>query len=298
MRSVTMKKYLVATALTIGVLGLTACGNGSSEVVVETEAGDITKEEFYEELKVRSGAEVLSELVTYKVLEHNYDVSEEDIDAEYERLQEQVGEDFDEMLEMQGITADDLRAEIRNSLLQEAAITEDIEISDEEIETYYERMQMEVEARHILVEDEETAQEVIEKLEDGEDFAELAEEYSTDTASAGEGGDVGAFSVGAMVPEFEDAAFSLEVGERSEPIQSGFGYHIIEVLDKNELDEDIGTLEDNKEDIRRSILEREMNDPEFMQQASEKLEQLIQDADIDVKIEEFENLFDQVQPVG
>jgi parvulin-like peptidyl-prolyl isomerase len=90
-------------------------------------------------------------------------------------------------------------------------------------------------ARHILVDTPEEAQEIYERLQAGADFAELARTRSKDTGSGANGGDLGWFGRGAMVGEFEDAAFSLEVGEISEPVQTEFGYHIIQVIARQEL---------------------------------------------------------------
>lgn len=110
-------------------------------------------------------------------------------------------------------------------------------ITPEEVKARYEKEiaaiepQEEVRARHILVKTEQEARDVIAALDGGKDFAELAKEKSTDAAS--EGGDLGYFSKGRMVPEFETVAFALEKGAYTkEPVKSQFGYHVILVEDK------------------------------------------------------------------
>jgi parvulin-like peptidyl-prolyl isomerase len=91
-------------------------------------------------------------------------------------------------------------------------------------------------ARHILVSDEATALTIIEKLKNGGDFAALAKEYSQDTGSAVNGGDLGWFGTGAMIAEFETAAFALEKpGDFTlVPVKSQYGYHIIQLIAKQD----------------------------------------------------------------
>jgi peptidyl-prolyl cis-trans isomerase C len=93
--------------------------------------------------------------------------------------------------------------------------------------------QEEVHARHILVGSEDEAKKVIADLQGGADFAALAGEHSVDPSARSNGGDLGFFRRGQMVPEFAEAAFALEAGQRTTaPVQTQFGWHVIEVLDR------------------------------------------------------------------
>jgi len=90
-----------------------------------------------------------------------------------------------------------------------------------------------VHARHILLSTEDEANQVLAKLKAGADFTTLAKTYSLDQTTAQKGGDLGFFPRGLMAPEFEQAAFSLAPGEISGVIKTQFGYHILQVIEKD-----------------------------------------------------------------
>jgi peptidyl-prolyl cis-trans isomerase C len=111
-------------------------------------------------------------------------------------------------------------------------------VSEAEAKTFYDEQikalkpQEELSARHILVDKKELADDIAGKLKAGGDFASLAKQHSKDPGSKENGGDLGFFGRGMMVPPFEEAAFKLAKGEVSAPVQSQFGFHIIRVDDK------------------------------------------------------------------
>lgn len=129
---------------------------------------------------------------------------------------------------------------LRERALHTAYINENVvgAISEEEVRQRYDEEVAklsppeEIRARHILVETEEEAQDIIARLNEGGDFAEIAGEASQD-GSAQNGGDLGYFARGSMVPAFEEAAFALEIGNYTEePVETQFGWHVIKIEDK------------------------------------------------------------------
>lgn len=144
-----------------------------------------------------------------------------------EGFQEQTAK-LDEDLTKLGFSPEYYRSFLENQLLREK-LTDAIAVNVTTNQT-------QVWARHILVADEETAKDIIARLQAGEDFAQLASTLSTDTASAVQGGDLGWFGPGQMVSEFETAAFALEKpGDiTTTPVKSNFGYHIIQLVAKQE----------------------------------------------------------------
>ena len=111
--------------------------------------------------------------------------------------------------------------------------------------------QTEWRARHILVASEEEAIAVKARLSDGEDFAAVAQEVSTDTSSGAQGGELGWFGPGMMVPEFEQAVTGLEVGQVSDPVESQFGWHLVELEETRP--QAAPTLEDVRGEIEGQV---------------------------------------------
>lgn len=280
-----MKKTIFALTLATSI-GLAACSNPGDEVIVSTANFEITQDEFYNEVKKLVGEPALQQVVLEKILNDKYKVTDEEVQAKYDESAEQYGDQFETFLASQGQTEESFKQNVRWGLFQEKAMNE-IEVSDKEIEAYYDQGKYELNARHILVETEEDAKAIIEELKNGADFAQLAKEKSVDTASGAEGGELGWFTVGMMVPEFSDAAYTLELNTVSEPVKSDFGYHIIEVKEKREV-EDYGTLEEKKEEISEQLKTQKF-DWNAIQ------EQLLKDAKIEVKDEDLKDTFKAIQ---
>jgi parvulin-like peptidyl-prolyl isomerase len=134
--------------------------------------------------------------------------------------------DFNDMYAMYNIDIDDLRGIFEDQLYREKLV--------EEITQDLPTIREEVRARHILVESYEEALNVKSLLDEGEDFYTLAGTYSIDASNREQGGDLGWFDENTMVPEFTEAAFSMDEGEISDPVETTFGFHIIQVTGKRE----------------------------------------------------------------
>lgn len=142
--------------------------------------------------------------------------------------------------------------------------------------------QEEIQARHILVESEEKAKELAEKIKGGGDFAALAKEHSKDPGTKDVGGLLGFFGKGQMVPQFEEAAFALKAGEVSGPVQSQFGWHLIKIEEKRERKPP--TFEEVKDRILNALIHRKAQEVTVELRNKAKLEYL--DEQIKKEVEE------------
>jgi peptidyl-prolyl cis-trans isomerase C len=208
--------------------------------------------------------------------EEGITVSDAEVDQEIENIKKQVGEQarssgqdvsdqeaFDQALEQNQISEEQLRQDVRENLpvqqVQER-VSGDAEPSQEEVQAFYDEnkaAQFTQPAqrcmRHILFnkDQQQKAEEVKTQLQNGGNFAELAQENSQDPGSAENGGDLGCLGKGETVPPFEEAAFAAEQGEIVGPVETEFGYHIIEVTDIRE--EETQPLEDVETQITAQL---------------------------------------------
>lgn len=204
---------------------------------------------------------------------------------------------YDKALKASGLTEKDLkefaRKEIYINNLIEKQIASKVSVTDEEIKKFYDenkdkfKHEEAVQASHILVgtdpkataDDKKKAREkaeaILKRVKGGENFAEIAKKESTCPSSAN-GGDLGYFSKGQMVPAFESAAFALKPGEVSQVVETQFGYHIIKVTDKKQA----GT--DSFDDVKQKI-SGYLKAQEIQKGISEYVEKLRKEGKIDIK---------------
>ncbi len=177
-----------------------------------------------------------------KAKELGISVSDDEVDERVKRVLTQYfggsQKKYENSLEKQGITDEQVREELRATLLSEkifAKVGNAAKVTDAEIQAYYASnpqlyaQKASRDVRHILVTSKALANDLRAQLENGADFAALAKKYSTDTGSKNIGGKL-TIQRGQTVPPFDKAAFALKVGELSQPVKTQFGWHIIEAL--------------------------------------------------------------------
>lgn len=198
---------------------------------------------------------VLDKIVSKELADNKIEVSQEELDKELGLYIQNLGseEAFNNYLSMLGVSREVFVQNVLNSIKNtkhREMYASKLDISDKEINDYYEKNKDNIDsvtAKHILVEDEETAKTVKEKLDKGEDFKAVSDEYSIDTAAKAKGGDLGKVTRTRFDEDFVKGAFAVESGKISDPVKTQHGYHIIQVTENN-----VG-LDKNKEMIKEAL---------------------------------------------
>ncbi|MFV2048944.1 peptidylprolyl isomerase [Metabacillus litoralis] len=270
-RLLTSKKTIgILAVLVVAAIAIFIFLSTRSEVVAKIGNESVTKDDLYTYFVKQNGTTAVDTLITKSIIEQetakeNITITDEEVDAELDELISTYGgeETFKQTLASSGLTMEDVEEDVKVNLQIEKLLESKIEITEEEMRTYFDENKdtfaqtKQVKASHILVEDEETAKEVKEKIDAGEDFTEIAKEYSTDPSTAEAGGDLGFFGEGSMVAEFEEAAFSMKVDQISEPVKTEYGYHIIKVTEIQEAAE--ANFDSSKEEIKDILFDEKLS---------------------------------------
>ncbi|MFV8804943.1 peptidylprolyl isomerase [Aerococcus urinaeequi] len=263
------KKFKLTSIALLSTVALAACSTGSSDGSSAVATGDgveVTNEELQAELKSTYGNTVLQELIMEEVFVNEVGDDrakelKEEATTEVETLIAAYGgeDEFNTVLASSGFSnREDYEHQVYYYKLMSESVSKYIEVTDEEIQTAYDDYTPSFTVSHILVDDEKTANDLIAQLDDGADFAELATENSTDTASAEKGGSLGEVNADSGLDEtFFAAAQELAEGEyTTTPVETDFGYHIIKMDEKPEK----GSLEDETEQLKESIIAEKLTD--------------------------------------
>lgn len=262
---------ILAVAVVVLAVLLMQQPQDDRSVVATVNGDEITRDQLFDSMFARGGQEALENLITRKLIiqeaeKKGITVSEEEVDGEVRSIIDDSfqgsEEDFIAALDFYGLNMEDFREDAYLNLLVRKVAMDEIDLSETAAREFYDensalfQQSEEVEARHILVESREEAEDILALLDAGEEFEVLAAEHSLDTSNKDSGGYLGFFGREMMIIEFEEAAFNLEIGDISEPIQTDFGFHIIEVLDRREELE--VEFEDVREEVMDMMLETEM----------------------------------------
>lgn len=224
------------------------------DIVAKLNGKVITADELYSELKTQGGRSILTSMIDEYILDKEYKTTDEmkkTAEATVKSYKSSYGKSYKTFLSNYGISDD---SELKNILIQQSKQEKVVEayikknITDSEMKSYYDNnIKGDIKASHILISVDENAtdadkekakkkaEEIIEKLKNGEDFAKLAKKYSDDDESKKDGGNLGYFNTGDMVEAFEEAAYKLSVDEyTTEPVKTTYGYHIIKKTGEKE----------------------------------------------------------------
>lgn len=262
------KKVVAIVVVVAAAVGLAAWGAGPKSIAT-TDAGSITQSAYYSSLKKTSqGQTILANMVINKVLDKKYgsDIDNDAITASFKSVSSQYGSSFASALATNNLTEESFRESLKLQALEKAAVAANSKFTTKQLKKAYNDYTPTVHVSVILVSDEDKAKEIIQKLQDGEDFAKLAKSDSTDSATASNGGKMDGFDSTntTLEDDFKTAAFALKKGEyTTTPVKSSTysGYFVIK-MDSRDKKKSYSAL---KTKMKNILVENKMSDTDYVQ---------------------------------
>ena len=287
-----VKVFLISSAFLLA-LNLTGCSkSNNTEVAQYGKNKKVTQEEFYKAIKTSlSSKTILANLLIYDALNEQYGkkLSSKAVNQEYNNYKERYGDQFASFLSQNGYTTTSFRRMIKINLLSKIALKAQIKPTNKQLKKEWKTYSPSVTVQHILTTDKNTANTVIQKLNNGTSFASLAQKYSVDSSSSSNGGKISAFNKDnkQLDSSFKEAAYKLKNGEyTTTPVKTTNGYEIIKMIKHPSK----GSFEENKQDLINNLYDKWATNPTVMKNV---ISQTLKDQKVQIKDKDLESALDQ-----
>ena len=287
-----VKVFLTSSAFLLA-LNLTGCPkSNNTEVAQYGKNKKVTQEEFYKAIKTSlSSKTILANLLIYDALNEQYGkkLSSKAVNQEYNNYKERYGDQFASFLSQNGYTTTSFRRMIKINLLSKIALKAQIKPTNKQLKKEWKTYSPSATVQHILTTDKNTANTVIQKLNNGTSFASLAQKYSVDSSSSSNGGKISAFNKDnkQLDSSFKEAAYKLKNGEyTTTPVKTTNGYEIIKMIKHPSK----GSFEENKQDLINNLYDKWATNPTVMKNV---ISQTLKDQKVQIKDKDLESALDQ-----
>lgn len=287
-----VKVFLTSSAFLLA-LNLTGCSkSNNTEVAQYGKNKKVTQEEFYKAIKTSpSSKTILANLLIYDALNEQYGkkLSSKAVNQEYNNYKERYGDQFVSFLSQNGYTTTSFRRMIKINLLSKIALKAQIKPTNKQLKKEWKTYSPSVTVQHILTTDKNTANTVIQKLNNGTSFASLAQKYSVDSSSSSNGGKISAFNKDnkQLDSSFKEAAYKLKNGEyTTTPVKTTNGYEIIKMIKHPSK----GSFEENKQDLINNLYDKWATNSTVMKNV---ISQTLKDQKVQIKDKDLESALDQ-----
>ena len=287
-----VKVFLTSSAFLLA-LNLTGCSkSNNTEVAQYGKNKKVTQEEFYKAIKTSlSSKTILANLLIYDALNEQYGkkLSSKAVNQEHNNYKERYGDQFASFLSQNGYTTTSFRRMIKINLLSKIALKAQIKPTNKQLKKEWKTYSPSVTVQHILTTDKNTANTVIQKLNNGTSFASLAQKYSVDSSSSSNGGKIAAFNKDnkQLDSSFKEAAYKLKNGEyTTTPVKTTNGYEIIKMIKHPSK----GSFEENKQYLINNLYDKWATNSTVMKNV---ISQTLKDQKVQIKDKDLESALDQ-----